>query len=178
MITVTKEYLDSKRPADPRDHEEWDNHNMGRLGQIMKKKERAQVLMNQKATSIADLAFVLQKHTEDITVGLPGFSKSGYKTLKARKRRRAALAAEAKLAEERAAQISSLEEQLQVEISPDHSKPAPNTVKILWQDVFDAQHAKSWPDFITHGQLRWTRNHIIGQEDIIADGSFEEVAQQ
>ena len=182
MITVTKEYLNTKRPADPRDQKEWDDHNMGRVGQIMKKKERAEVLMNQKATSIADIAFVLQKHTHDITVGLPGFTKGGYKTLKARKRRRAALAAEAKVAEERAGQIASLEEQLQAEISPDHSKPAPNTVKILWQDVYDAQYAKNWPEFIAHSQLRWTRNHIIGQEDgpseIIADGSFEEASKQ
>jgi hypothetical protein len=182
MITVTKEYLDHMRPADPRDQKEWNEHNMGRLGQIMKKKERARVLMNQKATSIADVAFVLQKHMRDITIGLPGFAKGGYKTLKARKRRRAALSAEEKLAEERAEQIASLEEQLDAVISADLSKPESKTVKILWQDMYDAQHAKNWPHFITHGQLRWTRNHIIGQEEgaaeIVADGSFEEAPRQ
>ncbi|CAG8925536.1 unnamed protein product [Penicillium salamii] len=179
MITVTKEYLDSKRPKDPRDQKEWDDHNMGRLGHIMKQKERAKVLMDQKATSIADVAFVLQKQSDDILKGLPGYTKSGYKTLKARKRRRAALKAATELASERAEQISSLEEQLQAEIRTDVSKPEEQQVKILWQDLYDAQYAKEWPEFIHHGQLRWTRNHIIGQEavegaDVITDGTFEE----
>ncbi|KAJ5367559.1 hypothetical protein N7541_001500 [Penicillium brevicompactum] len=179
MITVTKEFLDSKRPTDPRDQKEWDDHNMGRLGHIMKKKERAKVLMDQKATSIADVAFALEKHTLAITEGIPGYTKSGYKTLKARKRRRAALKAAEKLAEERAGNISALEEQLQAEIRADLSKPETQQVKILWQDLYDAQYAKEWPEFITHGQLRFTRNHLIGQEDaegtdVITDGTFEE----
>ncbi|CAI7645408.1 unnamed protein product [Penicillium viridicatum] len=181
MITVTKEYLDSKRPVDLRDQKQWDKENMGRLGQIMMKKERAYALMNQKATAIADIAFVLQKHRDHILEGVPESSKSGYKTLKARRRRRAALLQEAELAKARASEVSSLEEQLQVDISTDHNAPQEQTVKILWQDTYDAQFAKHWPDYIEHGQLRWTRNHLIGQEDlpvpsedIIADGSFEQ----
>ncbi|KAJ5782717.1 hypothetical protein N7457_004491 [Penicillium paradoxum] len=180
MITVTKEYLDSKRPTDLRDQKQWDKENMGRVGQIMMKKERAYALMNQKATSIADVAFVLQKHRDHILQGFPDSSKSGYKTVKARRRRREALAQEAEQAEAREDEVASLEQQLQVKISTDHNAPREQTVKILWQDTYDAQCAKSWPDYIEHGQLRWTRNHIIGQEDalatseIIADGSFEE----
>ena len=179
MITVTKEYLDSKRPLDPRDQKEWDDHNMGRLGQIMKQKERARVLMDQKATSIADIAFVIGKYSKDILEGLPGYTKSGYKTLKARKRRRAALKAATELAADRAEQVSSLEEQLQAEIRTDLSLPEAQQVKILWNDLYDAQYAQEWPEFIHHGQLRWTRNHIIGQEavegtNVITDGTFEE----
>lgn len=179
MITVTKEFLDAKRPTDPRDHKEWDAHNMGRIGHIMKQKERAKVLMDQKATAIADVAFVLEKHSLAITEGLPGYTKTGYKTLKARKRRRAALKAAEELAAERAENISSLEEQLQAEIRADLSQPESQQVKILWQDLYDAQYAKEWPEFITHGQLRFTRNHLIGHEDaegtdVITDGTFEE----
>ena len=181
MITVTQEYLDSKRPVDLRDQKQWDKENMGRVGQIMMKKERAYALMNQKATAIADIAFVLQKHRDHIVEGVPESSKSGYKTVKARRRRRAALLQEAAQAKERAGEVASLEEQLQVQISADHNAPEEKSVKILWQDTYDAQCAKNWPDYIEHGQLRWTRNHMIGQEDlpipsedIIADGSFEQ----
>lgn len=184
MITVTKEYLDSKRPADLRDQKQWDKENMNREGQIMMKKERAYALMNQKATAIADIAFVLQKHKEHILGGVPDSTKGGYKTVNARRRKRAALAQEAEQAEARAEEVASLEDQLAVEISTDHNAPKERTVKILWQDTYDAQHAKFWPNYIEHGQLRWTRNHIIGQEDvvgsgeIIADGAFEEVSAQ
>ncbi|KAJ5269175.1 hypothetical protein N7505_004933 [Penicillium chrysogenum] len=180
MITVTKEYLDSKRPVDLRDQKQWDKENTGRVGQIMMKKERAYALMNQKATAIADVAFVLEKLKNHIVKGVSETSKSGYKTVKARRRRRAALLKEAEQAEERAGQVASLEEQLQVEITADHCAPK-KSVKILWQDPYDAQCAKEWANYIEHGQLRWTRNHLIGQEDfpvpredIIADGSFEQ----
>lgn len=183
MITVTKEYLESKRPTDLRDQKQWDKENMGRVGHIMMKKERAYALMNQKATAIADVAFVLQKQREHILEGFPESSKSGYKTVKARKRRRAALADDAAKAEARAGEVAMLEDQLEVEISADQNAPQEHTVKILWQDTYDAQYAKYWPDYIEHGQLRWTRNHIIGQEDlpvsgeeIIADGTFEEAS--
>ncbi|KXG47690.1 Mitochondrial homologous recombination protein 1 [Penicillium griseofulvum] len=181
MITVTKEYLDSKRPADLRDQKQWDKLNMPRLGQIMMKKERAYALMNQKATAVADVAFVLQKHKEHILEGVPESAKGGYKTVKARKRRREALLQEAERAKEHENQVASLEEQLQVEISTDHNTPEEGSVKILWQDAYDAQCAKTWPDYVEHGQLRWTRNHMVGQEylpvtkdEIIADGSFEQ----
>lgn len=175
MITVTEAYLDSIRPADPREHKEWNERNMSRVGQIMQKKERAKVLLNQKATSIADVAFALQQNAEHIINGHPGPAKPGYKTLKARKRRRAALNAAEELAEKRSEQISALEEQLQAQVRADTSSPAEGKVRILWDDIYDAQHAEEWPEYIDHGQLRWTRNHIIGMEDVyITDGSFEE----
>jgi hypothetical protein len=181
MITVTKEYLDSKRPKDLRDQKQWDKENMGRLGHIMMKKERAYALMNQKATSIADVAFVLQKHRDHIIDGFPESTKSGYKTVKARKRRRSAAEEEAARLEARAAEVAALEQQLDAEITADHVAPREQSVKILWQDTYDAQYAKYWPKYIEHGQLRWTRNHMVGQEelpvaseDVIADGTFEE----
>ncbi|KAJ5120345.1 Mitochondrial homologous recombination protein 1 [Penicillium bovifimosum] len=181
MITVTKEYLDSKRPKDLRDQKQWDKENMGRVGQIMMKKERAYALMNQKATSIADVAFVLQKHRDHIIAGFPESTKSGYKTVKARRRRRSAAEEEAERSQARAAEVAALGEQLDAEITADHVAPREQSVKILWQEPYDAQYAKYWPKHVEHGQLRWTRNHIVGQEelvageDVIADGTFEEV---
>ncbi|KAJ5558782.1 Mitochondrial homologous recombination protein 1 [Penicillium sp. DV-2018c] len=183
MITVTKEYLDSKRPRDLRDQKQWDKENMGRVGQIMMKKERAYALMNQKATAVADVAFVLQKHRDHIINGFPEPDKSGYKTVKARRRRRSAAEEEAARLEARAAEVEALEKQLGAEITADHVAPSEHTVKILWQEPYDAHFAKHWPSHVEHGQLRFTRSHMIGfedvpvaSEDVIADGMFEEVA--
>ncbi|KAJ5312584.1 hypothetical protein PENANT_c007G10531 [Penicillium antarcticum] len=180
MITVTKEFLESRRPADLRDQKEWDKQNMGRVGQIMKKKERAQALMDQKATSIADIAFLLGKHAGRILNGSPERFLAAYRTQRRRHRQKVAREKLAGAAEERAAEVVSLEEQLDVEIAADLNTPDDGSVKILWQDVYSPQYAKHWPGFVQHGQLRWTRNHVISQEqgnesdEVIADGAFEE----
>jgi hypothetical protein len=180
MITVTKEFLEARRPTDIRDQKEWDKQNMGRVGQIMKKNERAQVLMDQKATSIADIAFVLSKHAGRILNGKPESELSSKRTQRRRHRQKVAREKTAGVAEERANEIADLEEELDVEISADLNTPEDGNVKILWQDVYTPQYAKRWPDFVQHGQLRWTRNHVVSQElvfdsnEVLADGAFEE----
>ena len=59
MITHTEETIERYKPRDPNELEEWEKTWKPRIGQIMQKKERARILMDQKATSVADLAAVL-----------------------------------------------------------------------------------------------------------------------
>lgn len=66
MITNTRESQARKRPHDPIEAEEWDRKRGQRLFKIMSKKDRARQLMDQKATSVADLAFVLQLQDNEI----------------------------------------------------------------------------------------------------------------
>ncbi|KAJ5757499.1 uncharacterized protein N7511_006193 [Penicillium nucicola] len=180
MITVTKEFLDAQRPTDLRDQMEWDKQNKGRIGQIMKQKERAKALMDQKATSVADIAFLVGKHSGQIMNGPPERVLAEHRTQNQRRRQKIAREKLAASAKERAAEVLSLQEQLGVEIVADMNKPDGSGVKILWQDVYSPQYAKEWPNFVQHGQLRWTRNHIISQEqgfeseEVIADGEFAE----
>ncbi|KAJ5653903.1 hypothetical protein N7490_000906 [Penicillium lividum] len=192
MITVTEEFLAAKRPKDPNQAEIFDKMNKKRLGNTMEKKERARVLMNQKATSVADVAAVLSIQQEEIANGLLSRDGSrGYLTRKARQRRREALHEDAERAKEGAARIGALEEQLsqrsgevvkigEVEgINPQ----TPETVKILWQDVHDAHYAESWVPNVQHGKLERTRNSIIAGElrldnpDVIADNEFKELKE-
>ncbi|OQD74802.1 hypothetical protein PENDEC_c009G03645 [Penicillium decumbens] len=192
MITVTKEYLALKRPKDPVEAEEFDELNKKRIGKPMEKKERARVLMDQKATSVADIAAVLAIQQEEIQNGLlDDNSKRGYLTKKARQRRREALQRETEKALERKARIEALEQQLRkhdrsgVEIKigeedgayPDNAE----TVKLLWRDVHDARYADSWPSNVEHGELEIKRGALIGQErrldstnEVVTEHEFNE----
>lgn len=60
MITHTEETIARYKPRDPTELEEWEKTWKPRIGQFMQKRERARVLMDQKATSVADLAATLQ----------------------------------------------------------------------------------------------------------------------
>jgi hypothetical protein len=90
MITNTEETLAKLRPADPNFATEWDKRWRRRLGQFMIKTHRARVLMDQKATSVADLAFVLAEQ-------LPQIKKSADVAAKEREQERARLEMEGRL---------------------------------------------------------------------------------
>lgn len=110
MITVTKEFLDSKRPKDPVEADKFDRINIKRIGQTMEKKERARVLMDQRATSVADIAAVLDIHKQDFLAGVyDRDGKRGYLTRAARQRRRDALQNDEQRQKDREARIESLE---------------------------------------------------------------------
>lgn len=110
MITVTKEFLDSKRPKDPVEAEKFDRINIKRIGQTMEKKERARVLMDQRATSVADIAAVLDIHKQDFLAGVyDRDGKRGYLTRAARQRRREALQNDEQRQKDREARIEALE---------------------------------------------------------------------
>lgn len=175
MITVTEELLDAKRPKKPSEAEAFDKLNKKRLGLTMEKRERARVLMNQKATSVADIAAVVAIQDEAIANGfLERDGRRGYLTRKARQRRRAALEEAAEQAEENEARVEAMEARLSEEkeedikiaptAAPDPENPA--VVKILWRDVHDAKFAQSWSDNVLHGALRLTRDaQIMPLED-------------
>lgn len=187
MITVTEEFLAAKRPKDPIAAEEFDKLNKKRLGHPMEKKERARVLMDQKATSVADVAAVLAIQQKEIQDGfLDKEYKRGYLTRRARQRRREAHLREEAQAEANAARIRALEEQLNAEskgeevwkIAEEDGAYAdrPEAVKVLWRDVHDANYAESWPVNIEHGELELNRSQVIGGERRLA-GSDEVVTE-
>ncbi|KAA8652695.1 hypothetical protein EYZ11_007962 [Aspergillus tanneri] len=187
MITITEKFLDQKRPRDPEEAEKFNEKYEGKVGWLMEKKDRARALMDQKATSVADVAAVLEIQEEEIKNGFAD-GKRGYLTRSARRRRREARKKEQAKAEEQAARVASFEQTLsttQVEYKiqevEDNSKALENNgVKILWTDIHDAQRAESWPERVQHGELDLTRDHVIpGQKptsntEILADGRFKE----
>jgi hypothetical protein len=189
MVTVTKEFLALKRPKEPLEAEEFDELNKKRIGKPMEKKERARVLMDQKATSVADIAAVLAIQQEEIANGLLDDSKRGYLTKKARQRRREARQREAEQALKNTARIEALEQKLtgqsEVEVKigeVDGAYPeSAEQVKLLWRDVHDAHYAESWPSNVEHGELELKRTAIIGQErhlegtdEVVTEHEFNE----
>lgn len=167
LITVTEEYLAARRPREPVEAEEYDKKNRKRIGQFMHKRERAKVLMNQKATSIADVAAVLSIQDEEIKNGLLEKEyERGYLGPAARRRRREARLREQKIAEAHAARVATMEKSLEAHITDqiDRYPQQPDQIKILWQDVHDANYAESWPDRVEHGELAARRGFIMGPE--------------
>lgn len=187
MITITEEWLARKRPRNPIEAKEFDEKYKDKIGWMLPKKERARVLMGQKATSVADIAAVLKIQEEEIKNGFAS-GKRGYLTRTARKRRRAAREKERKLAEEHAQRIANFEKLLstpQVEYKIQDTagngeyKVEGDEVKILWADINDAQYAESWPERVKHGELKQTRDHVMPGEKVmgptvLADEPFEE----
>ncbi|KAJ5160185.1 uncharacterized protein N7482_007189 [Penicillium canariense] len=172
MITVSEEFLASRRPKDPTDAEEYDRMNKKRIGHPMEKKERARVLMDQKATSVADIAAVLEIQKQEIKEGLLDKEQWRQKQFRSQRRRqREAMDREAEQAEQHNARIKALEQQLseragaEVKIGEVGDYPeSPENVKILWRDVHDANYAASWPEEVQHGELELKRDNIIGVE--------------
>lgn len=185
LITVTKEFLDQKRPKDPLSAEEFDEKNNKRIGYTMDKKERARALMNQKATSVADIAAVLAIQEKAIANGLlEQTSKPGYLTRKARQRRRDALQRLARQQKWNSEHIAALEQRLSDlggqdveigEVDGEYPEDAKD-VKILWRDVHDAYFAETWPSGVQHGELELKRSAIIGAE-LRDDGKGEVVTE-
>ncbi|KAJ5894280.1 hypothetical protein N7495_005971 [Penicillium taxi] len=173
MITVTKEFLALKRPKDPAQAEDFDKMHNTRIGVSMTKKERARTLMDQKATSVADIAAVLAIQEEDIANGfLSEDRKRGKLTRKAAKRRRDAAAYQAVKHEEYANRIAALEANLseksgvEVKIGTKSGEfpETADSVKLLWRDIHDAHFAEKWPISAVHGELEITRGDMIGSE--------------
>jgi hypothetical protein len=68
-ITVSKDnpYFAARMPYNPEDRGEWDKNMSIREGQLASRKDRMNILMDQKANSIADIAKVLEIQTKDLT---------------------------------------------------------------------------------------------------------------
>ncbi|KAL1975932.1 hypothetical protein VTN31DRAFT_4324 [Thermomyces dupontii] len=184
LVTVTEKWIARKRPRDPFEAEKFEREWRPKIGALLDKKERARNLMDQKATSVADIAAVLHIQEEEIKNGF-GQPNREYKTRKERKRRRAARQKEAEVsakAAERIRQFENListdEVQYKVADATEEQVTNPMEVKILWSDLHDARYAAKWPERVKHGELELTREYIMpGQKvgnDVLANDAFEE----
>lgn len=187
MITITERFLDQKRPRDPEQAKEFDEKYQSKLGWLMEKKDRARAVMDQKATSVADIAAVLAIQEEEVKNGFAD-GKRGYLTRTARRRRREARKKEEQYANEAARRIANFEQTLSNNVvdyrveDTSQSDPAlqGENVKILWTDLHDAQFAQAWPERVRHGELDLTRDHVMpGQKpiygvEVLADDAFKE----
>ncbi|KAH8425238.1 mitochondrial 54S ribosomal protein mL67 [Aspergillus melleus] len=187
MITIDQKYLDQKRPRDPEKAKEFNEKYEGKLGWLMEKKDRARAMMDQKATSVADIAAVLEIQEEEMKNGFASGLR-GYLTPSARRRRRQARQKEQLKAEEQAARVASFEQALSTnqveykieEIEDKTGALENNGVKILWTDIHDARLAETWSDRVQHGELELTRDHVMpGQkriinQEVLAEGGFKE----
>lgn len=150
-----------------------------RIGHIMDKKRRARVLMDQKATSVADVAATLKWQAEEQQreaasedgeeegEGGEGEDKEKNLSKKARKRLRKVRAKEEQKQQEINERLQSLIGQLGKnyqfalpETAPEYNVEEGET-NILWADLADAQQADSWPEGVSHGVLKRTRDHIM-----------------
>ncbi|KAL4802118.1 transcriptional regulation of mitochondrial recombination-domain-containing protein [Aspergillus unguis] len=196
MITITEKFLNQKRPRNPNEHEKFDEKFKDKIGWLMEKKDRARAVMDQKATSVADISAVLSIQEKEIGDGFAE-GKTGYLTRNERRRRRAARKKEAAKAEEHAQRISEFEAALSTsqvtykvqdlesakestaEATP---RSANDPVKILWTDIHNARFAESWPARVLHGELDLSRDHVMpGQKpapgvEILAHKQFKERA--
>ncbi|KAH8705321.1 transcriptional regulation of mitochondrial recombination-domain-containing protein [Talaromyces proteolyticus] len=186
MVTITQEWLDKRKPRNPEKVEEFEEEWKDRVGSLMKPRDRARAVMDQKATSVADVAAVIAIQEEEIANGFAS-GKRGYITRKARKRRRHARKLEQEATEAAAKRVGEFEKTLQRAADIKIEDPTgvgeyaveAKQVKILWNDLHDAQYARSWPERVSHGELELARDHILpGQkgmgEGVIAHGEFVE----
>ncbi|KAF9893238.1 hypothetical protein FE257_011662 [Aspergillus nanangensis] len=188
MVTITEQFLNQKRPRDPEEAKKFDEKFSGKLGWLMEKKDRARIMMDQKATSVADVSAVIAIQEEEIKNGFAD-GKRGFLTRTARRRRREARAKEEAKAAEQANRVAEFEKTLsspQVEYKIQESEDATasvlenNGVKILWTDVHDARFAETWSEQVRHGELDLSRDHVMpGQKqiygvEVLADEEFKE----
>ncbi|PIG82735.1 hypothetical protein AARAC_006952 [Aspergillus arachidicola] len=186
MITISERFLDQKRPKDPEGAKKFDEKYANKVGWLMEKKHRARALMDQKATSVADVSAVLSIQEEEIANGFAD-GKRGYLTRTARRRRREARAKEEAKAAEQAERVAKLEKTLstaevdyKVQESESTNGVEGNGVKILWTDIHDARLAEAWPERVRHGELDLSRDHVMpGQKrnygvEVLADETFKE----
>ncbi|RAH56149.1 hypothetical protein BO85DRAFT_424038 [Aspergillus piperis CBS 112811] len=190
MITITDAWIDQKRPRDPKGAEDFLEKYKDKIGRIMPKHHRKRAVMDQKATSVADIAAVLKIQEEEVANGFAD-GKRGYLTPTARKRRRAARAKEEAVANEQAARVAGLEQALSSEVVEYKVQETKDTsgaledmgVKILWRDLHDARFAENWPERVRHGELELSRDHVMpGQKglrsEVLAEGEFRERTEQ
>ncbi|KAL2817719.1 transcriptional regulation of mitochondrial recombination-domain-containing protein [Aspergillus cavernicola] len=188
MITITEAFLNQKRPRDPENAKEFDEKYGDKIGWLMEKKDRARAVMDQKATSVADVSAILAIQEEEIKNGFAD-GKRGYLTRGARRRRREARKKDEAKANENAERIAHLEAtlstphlQYKIQEAKDASTAATeNAVKILWTDIHNARFAETWPERVLHGELDLSRDHVMpGQKpvgvEVLADQEFKEKA--
>lgn len=185
MVMKTDKWLNEKRPKDLLKAKKFDEEHEETKGRLLPKKERARILMDQKATSVADIAAVLaiqieeQKNKSDTE----NRKKLGRRALQ---RLRITRKAERVAASEAAKRVDEFESQIQSELPleikdkfdevPGNSEYAvePSQVKILWRDVHDAHYARSWPDHVHHGHLQKNTDHVMpGQRQIESETQNE-----
>ncbi|OJJ61827.1 hypothetical protein ASPSYDRAFT_85527 [Aspergillus sydowii CBS 593.65] len=195
MVTITEEFLNQKRPRSPEEAKEFDEKYGDKIGWLMEKKDRARVVMDQKATSVADISAVLAIQEEEVNNGFAD-GKRGYLSRGARRRRREARKKEEAKANQNAERIANLEATLssdqityKVQESQDadikresaEGRSAEDPVKILWTDIHNARYAENWPVRVLHGELDLARDHVMpGQKplyhgiEVLADKAFTE----
>lgn len=193
MITITEQFIEQKKPRTPEDAKKFEEEYKEKIGWMMDKKNRARVLMDQKATSVADIAAVLAIQEEEIKNGFAQ-RKRGFITRTARRRRREAREEEKRVDGAAAARVEQLakfmsenspSEDFRIEDPSGNAEYqlGENEVKVLWADLHDAHFAVSWPERVQHGELDLLTDHIMpGQKDspnnlepeIIAENSFSE----
>lgn len=196
MITITEDFLNLKRPRDPKEAEEFEKKYADKVGWLMEKKDRARAVMNQKATSVADISAVLAIQEQELREGFGEKNKRGYLVPSARRRRREARKSEASTAIKRAERVAGIETALSTdqvtykveepeavnvpESSEGTSPRSPeDPVKILWTDLHNARFAETWPARVRHGELDLSRDHVMpGQKpvgvEVLADKQFKE----
>lgn len=183
---MDQKWLDRKRPRDALEAKKFDEEHEKMVGKLLPKKERARILMDQKATSVADIAAVLAIQEEEIK---NGFGAEHRKELgrRALQRIRMTRKAERTTAYEAAQRVEGFESQVQsqaeLEIEDEFDEPPSNTeyavkpqqVKILWNDIHDAHYASSWPERVHHGLLERTADHVMpGQQRITSEENADE----
>ncbi|GIJ86269.1 hypothetical protein Asppvi_005155 [Aspergillus pseudoviridinutans] len=188
MITITEQFLAQKRPRNPEEAKKFDEKYADKIGWLMEKKDRARAVMDQKATSVADIAAVLSIQEDEIANGFAD-GKRGYLTPAARRRRREARKKEQEKTAEQAERVAAFAQTLSTpevdytiqEPNDDADLLGDNGVKILWSDIHNARFAEKWPDRVWHGELDLSRDHVMpdekhipGKEDLLASGQFKE----
>lgn len=187
MITISEVFLNQRRPRDTEQAKEFDEKYKDKIGWLMEKKDRARALMDQKATSVADIAAVLGIQEEEVKNGFAD-GKRGYLTRAARRRRRESRQQAEERAVDHAGRIANFEEKLSTgdveykveDTSKDDIALQGDGVKVLWTDLHDAQFAQAWPERVRHGELELTRDHVMpGQKpiygaEILANDAFKE----
>ena len=179
MITITEEFLNRKRPKDPDDAKEFDEKYEGKVGWLMEKKDRARAVMDQKATSVADIAAVLKIQEDEMkNRAEKGDQKKVAATKAGQKRQRIARKKEKAYAAAVAERIANFEKSLsttgeiyKIEVPKDEQSES-DLVKIFWNDVQDAHYAESWPDRVRHGELEQSRDNVMpGQSQAYASAA-------
>lgn len=184
MITMSEEFLARKRPKSSMEAEEFDDKWKRTIGFIMNQKYRARTLMDQKATSVADIAQVLEIVRHKI-LGLPkpepqetatesaGEEKPKKTKISNRAKRRIKLEQlrQEKLAEAAKERIRGLESQLSSRRASykiaesteetQHFDVPIGEARLFWIDPKDAQYAPAWPAFTVHGPLNRSNEHVM-----------------
>ena len=193
MITVTKQLLDWKRPTDPHKAKEFDAKYVHQIGQLMPRQWRKRAVMDQRATSVADIAAVIAIQEQEIKNGF-GKPNRKYRTLTARRRRRAARQKEFETRTKHRELVAEFEKEVlnsrnvfrlprnvadNVEFKIRLDKHDPNSeyhlergeVKVFWSDIHDAQYAESWPERVIHGELDATRDPFMMRQKLRTKGA-------